>query len=159
MIRFRTRYVIPALALALAACAEKLLDQPFEKSSEETKNQQPARIYEPGKVSSISLEAFFELQQVGKALVFDARPGFLYHLDHIPGAIHLPRQRGDAHIRKLETNIKSALAAGKTIVVYCSGINCPDAMTVATQLSAFGYPVAVFSGGWDAWKYADLPTE
>jgi hypothetical protein len=32
-------------------------------------------------------------------------------------------------------------------------------MTVANHLSGFGYPAAVFAGGWDAWKNADLPSE
>lgn len=174
MIRFRTRHALPAVALALAACAEKPLGPPFEGSAdgahlntaarqqvspEPPKNQQPARIISQGKVSSISLEQFFALHQSGKALVFDARPGFFYHLGHIPRAIHLPRQSGDGPIRKLETEIKTALSAGKTIVVYCSGLNCPDALAVATQLSRLGHSSTVFSGGWDAWKEADMPTE
>ncbi len=174
MIRFRTRHAIPALALALAACAEKPLASPFEgsadgphldaaaiqkASTEKPKNQKPTPAISRGKVSTISLERFFALQQSGKALVFDARPGFFYHLGHIPGAIHLPKQNCDAQIRNRETEIKSALAKGKTIVVYCSGLNCPDAMTVASRLSVFGHPAAVFSGGWDAWKDADLPSE
>jgi rhodanese-related sulfurtransferase len=174
MIRFRTRLAIPALALALVACAEKPLGQPFDGSADEPhldaaarqkaspekpKSQKPVRTIRRGAVSSISLEPFFALQQSGKALVFDARAGFFYHLGHIPGAIHLPKQNCDKLIRERETEIKAALAAGKTIVVYCTSRNCPDAMTVANHLSGFGYPAAVFAGGWDAWKNADLPSE
>ncbi len=171
MIRFRTRHAIPALALALAACAEKPLAPPFKVSADgshldaaalqkaSVEKPKPARVHSRGKVSSISLEPFFALQQSGKTLIFDARPGFFYHLGHIPGAIHLPKQNCAAQIRELETKIKTALAADKTIVVYCTGLNCPDAMTVATQLAGYGHPTTVFSGGWDAWKDADLPSE
>lgn len=174
MIRFRTRHAIPVLALALAACAEKPLVQPFERfpygshldpsapqnaSPEKPKDPKPIRTISRGEISSISLEQFFALQQSGKALVFDARPGFFYHLGHIPGAIHLPKKNRDYQIRNRQTEIKSALATGKIIIVYCSGRNCPDAMTVATQLSVFGHPAAVFSDGWDAWKDADMPSE
>lgn len=174
MIRLRTRHAIPFLALALVACAERPLAPPFKGSAdgphldpsapkknspEKPKDLNPARTSNWGVVSTISFERFFALQQSGKALVFDARSGFFYHLGHIPGAIHLPKQNCDEQIRNRETQIKSALATGKTIVVYCTGLNCPDAMTVASRLSVFGHPAAVFSGGWDAWKDADMPSE
>jgi rhodanese-related sulfurtransferase len=174
MIRFRTRHAIPALALALAACVEKPLGPPFEGSTDgphldpaarpktspnNPQSPKPVRKNSRVAVSSISLENFFALQQSGKALVFDARLGFFYHLSHIPGAIHLPKQNCANLIRQRETEIKAALAAGKIIVVYCSSSNCPDAMSVATQLAGFGYPTAVYAGGWDAWKDADLPSE
>ncbi len=65
----------------------------------------------------------------------------------------------DEAIHEKEAEIKSALAAGKTLVVYCSGPGCPDARTVAMHISGFGYPASVFSGGWKAWQEAELPTE
>lgn len=174
MIRFRTKHAVPVLALAISACAGKPLATPFEgtadgphldpsahqnTSPEKPKKPKSGRTINRGVVSFISLEQFFTLQQSGKALVFDARLGFFYHLGHIPGALHLPKQNCERLIRERETEIKTALAAGKTIIVYCTGLNCPDARTVANQLSGFGYPAAVFSGGWDAWKDADLPSE
>lgn len=112
-----------------------------------------------GEVNSISLEQFFELHQSGKALVFDARPGFFYNLGHIPGAVHLPKGNCDEEIHKREAEIKAALASGKTLVVYCTSLTCPDARTVARHLSGFGYPASIFSGGWDAWKEAGMPVE
>ena len=112
-----------------------------------------------GKVSSIPLEDFFALQQSGKVLIFDARPSFIYKLGHIPGAINLPKNRCAEAIAAREPEIKAALAAGKTIVVYCSSLTCPDARTVAMHISGFGHPASVFSGGWDAWKTAELPVE
>lgn len=113
-----------------------------------------------GKLTTVSLEQFFTMQQAGTAMIFDARPAFFYSLGHVPGAIHLPRSKNcDEAIHSRESEIKEALAAGKTLVVYCSGPGCPDARTVAMHISGFGYPVAVFSGGWDAWKEAGMTTE
>ena len=110
-----------------------------------------------GEVSSISLTGFFALQQSGKALIFDARAAFFYQLGHIPGAINLPKNHCDESIAARESEIKTALATGKSLIVYCSSITCPDARTVAIHISGFGYPVKIFSGGWEAWKEADLP--
>ncbi|RYD17495.1 MAG: hypothetical protein EOP88_26285 [Verrucomicrobiaceae bacterium] len=112
-----------------------------------------------GKVSSISLTDAFTLQQSDKAVVYDARPHFFYVLGHLPGAISLPKVNCDAEIVKREAEIKSAVASGKTIVVYCTNFACPDARTVAMHLADFGYSSSTLSGGWDSWKEAGLPTE
>lgn len=121
--------------------------------------KKPPRMNGRGELTSISLEQFFALQQEGKALVYDARPAFFHGLSHIPGAISLPKANCDEAIHNRESEIKAALAAGKTIVVYCTSITCPDARAVATHISGFGYPASIFSGGWDAWKDAGMPTE
>lgn len=173
MIRSRLM-LTAATALALAACAEKPAGPPFDGASGNAQAgpealpkpaagkpafKKPIRMNGRGEVTSISLEKFFELHQTGQTLVFDARPGFFHSLGHIPGAVSLPKHRCDEAIAKREAEIKAALAAGKTIVVYCTGITCPDARTVARHISGFGYPASVFSGGWDAWKDAGMPTE
>ncbi|MDP3851615.1 MAG: rhodanese-like domain-containing protein [Luteolibacter sp.] len=113
----------------------------------------------PGKLSSISMEDFFLLHESGKTLLFDARPSLIYRMGHIPGAINLPKSRCDERIAVRGAQIRGALAAGKTIVVYCTGITCPDAHTVAMRLSSSGHPASVFSGGWDSWKEAGMPVE
>ena len=117
------------------------------------------RSSERGRVTSISMSELFALQQSGKVLIYDARPSFFYHLGHLPGAISLPKDGGDAEIQKHESEIKAAIAIKKPIVVYCTNLLCADARTVASHLSSFGYSSAVMSGGWDAWKEAGLPTE
>lgn len=162
MIRLRARLSISLLALVFASCVEPQV--PAAIPSEAAAPEKPAfkkqpRMHDRGRISSLSLEEFFTLHQSGKALVFDARPGFFYSLGHIEGAIHLPKTNCDEQIHQRDAEIKAALAAGKTLVVYCSGPGCPDARTVATHLSGFGHPVSIFSGGWDAWKKADLPAE
>lgn len=119
----------------------------------------PPRMNGRGKITSISLTELFPLQQSGQVLIFDARPGYFYNLGHLPGAVSLPKMNCDAQITKREDEIKAALAAKKTIVVYCTNLLCPDARTVANHLASFGYSSSVLSGGWDSWKESGLPTE
>jgi rhodanese-related sulfurtransferase len=111
------------------------------------------------KVSSISLTELFELQQSDKVLLFDARPRIFYSLGHLPGAISLPKVNCDQQIMKHQAEINSAIAAQKSIVVYCTNMACPDARTVAMHLADCGYPCSTLLGGWESWKESGLPTE
>lgn len=155
-----------ALALAHTACAPKSQprgeNQPahiLNQSTNTIPQKKPVRMNGRGDLSSISLEEMFALQGSGNALIFDARPGYLFHLGHIPGAESLPKSDCENTIAKMDDRLKSAVAAGKTIVVYCSGIMCPDARTVATHISGYGHPAKIFSGGYESWKKAGLSTE
>ncbi len=112
-----------------------------------------------GKLSSISLSDCFTRQQSGEIILFDARPAFFYALGHIPEAISMPKDGGEAAIDKHEAQIKSALAAGKTVVVYCTNLLCPDARAVAIRLNDRGYNASTLTGGWESWKEAGLATE
>lgn len=155
---------LAVMAIVLAACADKpALAPPTsslpEKPQAEEKFDKPVLMNGRGKISSIALEDFFLLHQSGKTLVIDARPSIFHQFGHIPGAISLPAKNCDPAIARREAEIKAAIADGKTIVTYCSGLLCPDARTVASHISGFGYPASVFSGGWDAWKDAGMPTE
>ncbi|MFT4176065.1 MAG: rhodanese-like domain-containing protein [Luteolibacter sp.] len=164
--------LIAATALILGACAPqesrkttaptpaKPLPAKVEKKPE-TAYKKPVRMNGRGKIGSISLEEFFALHQADQVMLYDARPAFFYRLGHIPGAINLPVHNNDVDtpIHRQEAEIKAALAKGKTIVTYCTGITCPDARSLAIHFSGFGYPVKIFSGGWNAWKDAGMPTE
>ncbi len=116
----------------------------------------PVRLSVPAEVSVISLSDFFTLEQSGKALIYDARAAFFYHLGHIPGAINLSKNHCDASITARAPEITAAIAAGKTVVVYCSNTRCPDARAVAAHLANAGYPTKIFPGGWEEWRTADL---
>ena len=153
-----SKIVAAALAVGMASCAPPAQQTPVKKAPPPTVKE-PARLNGRGKITSISLTELFALQESGQALIFDARPGFFYTLGHIPGAISLPKDGCDGEIDKRETEIKAALAAKKTIVVYCTNATCPDARTVAMHLSSFGYPSSTFGGGWDSWKESGLPVE
>lgn len=114
---------------------------------------------ERGEVSSVSIDRLFELQQAGTALIYDARPSLFYNQGHIAGAINTPKSVIEDVIKVREPEFKAAKAAGRPIVVYCTGPLCSDARTVARHLASRGYSSSVYTGGWDEWKAAGLPTE
>lgn len=154
------RVFLLACSFAVCACApdrEQVDPIPDTTAAKETKFKKPIRMNGRGEVSSISFEEFFALQESGKVLLYDARLPIFYRIGHIPGAINIPLHDCDTTIHEREEEIKSALAEGKTIVTYCSGITCPDARSLARHISGFGYPASVFSGGWQAWTDAGLP--
>lgn len=162
MILYRISRSSVCLAFALTACAgptQPALTAKQDSPAAKVPFKKPVRMNGRGKISSVSLSEFFALQQAGKAMIFDARPAFFYHLGHVPGAIHLTKSNCDEAIAQREPAIQAALAKGKSIIVYCSSFTCPDARSVAIHISGFGYPVKIFSGGWDEWKTADMPSE
>ena len=161
MSRGVSSHVLLAGVLALSACGTTPPARPPADSAAPATEpfKKKPRLNGRGEIRSISLEEFFLLHQSGQCVVFDARPAFFYHLGHVPGAISLPKSSCDEAIHRREVELKAALAEGKTLVVYCTGMMCPDARAVARHLSGFGYPASVFSGGWDAWTEAGMPTE
>ena len=79
-----------------------------------------------GEISSITLSEVFSLQQSGQAMIFDARPAFFHGMGHIPGAVNIPAKNCDPVIHAREQEIKAAVDAGKTLIVYCTSPTCPD---------------------------------
>ena len=148
-----------ALALILTACRVSPTDTAQPEGNGSAPIKKPAAEKQRAEISAINLETFFQLHQSDKALVLDARPSFIYHFGHVPGAINLPKNHCDEAIAKRDSELRGAIKAGKTIVVYCTGVDCPDARTVANHLSDSGIPASVFEGGWDAWHDAGLPVE
>jgi rhodanese-related sulfurtransferase len=118
--------------------------------------QRPAGM---GKLTRIALGDFFAKQQAGTALTFDVRPAFFYRLGHVPGAISWPKNQYEASLSGHLVEIDTATAAGKTVVLYCTDLACPDARTVGTRLAERGLSVTLLEGGWEAWKSGELPTE
>lgn len=160
MIRTKKTWLIPVLGLlTIHSCASHRQESIKATEQKVVAKRDAARLNGRGKVTSIELTDFYALQQSGKVLVYDARPGFFYQLGHLPAAVHLPKSGCDEQIVKQEADIKAALAAQKTIVVYCTNRLCPDARTVAIHLADFGYSAAVLEGGWENWKETGLPTE
>ncbi len=164
MIPVAQRLLAATMLLGISSCIQPVHQHMTDPPPSETNKapaapKKPVRMNGRGKITSISMEDLFSLQQSDKALIFDARPAFFYHLGHVPGAISMPKSNCDAEIVKREGQIKSALAAGKTVVVYCTSFTCPDARSVAIHLADFGYSSSTMPGGWDAWKESGLPTE
>ena len=113
----------------------------------------------PGTVTPIPLATFFPLQQSNTALIYDVRPGFSYRIGHIPGAQSWPKSQFDAQLAPREAEIRSAVAAKRPVILYCTDLSCPDSAKVATRLATLGHSVSILEGGFATWKAADLPTE
>lgn len=108
----------------------------------------------PGTVTRMPLGTLYQLTQGNAGLIYDVRPTIFYKLGHIPGAISFPKDSFEKDIAKHEVKIKDAIKNQTPVVIYCTDLACPDAITVANQLSARGHNVSVLQGGYAAWKSA-----
>ena len=55
---------------------------------------------------------------------------------------------------------RTGLPRDTAIVVYCSGLACPQSHAAGDKLTTLGYTnVRVFAGGLEAWKEAGLPVQ
>jgi len=105
-----------------------------------------------GAITEVDLQRLLELQDGGKVLLVDVRPSLFYAMGHIPEAVSLPKKRYAAEYPKKKSALDEALAAGRVIVLYCTNVECPDGYSVAKLLSAEGYSVSLYKGGWEEWK-------
>ncbi len=164
MIRTAVTRLAPLSLLAVFSCAQPPDGSPEPDSiasAEKIESVEETNVATPqtGRVTRIMLGDLFQLQQANGALIFDVRPGFIYSLGHIPGAISWPKNSFKTQLAANESLIAAARAAKKPVVLYCVDFACPDARTVAGWLAERGHAVAVLEGGFDAWKTGDLPTE
>jgi rhodanese-related sulfurtransferase len=107
--------------------------------------------------ATIGLDEFRSIVQSKGALVLDARPSAFFDRGHVPGALNLARDNFAHDYRRLSGVLQDA--HDKPIIVYCSGGDCHDSRLVANALLSLGFSnVRVFTGGWDAWSAAGLPS-
>lgn len=107
--------------------------------------------------AAVGLAEFRSAVETKSALILDARPSVFYERGHVPGARNLARDDFARDYRKLSGLLQSA--ADKPIIVYCSGGDCHDSRLVANALLTLGFTnVRVFTGGWEAWSAARLPS-
>jgi rhodanese-related sulfurtransferase len=112
---------------------------------------------EPGVPGLIGLEELRKLSS-GEVLIIDARPPLFFKRSHIPGAINIAKQYLARDISLSDPVLRRSGA--KRMIVYCAHDDCEDAQVVAEELSRIGFQrVAVYKGGWKAWKAAGLPEE
>lgn len=97
----------------------------------------------------------YQLVQSNAALVYDVRPPIFHKLGHIPSAINWPKSNMADGLAEHEPRIRAANSANTPVVIYCTDLACPDAITVATALAARGHKVSVLQGGYEAWKLAN----
>jgi rhodanese-related sulfurtransferase len=107
--------------------------------------------------ATVGLEEFRASVEGKSALILDARPSVFFEQGHVPGALSLAREDFALDYGRLSPVLKAA--GDKPIIVYCSGGECHDSRLVANALLTLGFPnVSIFTGGWDAWSAAGLPT-
>ena len=82
--------------------------------------------------------------------IIDVRDYDDYMLEHIPGAVHLPRNKWNTGI---------GLSRDAVNIVYCYSEDCHLAATAAVEFSSQGYSVMELEGGFDGWTQHNLPIE
>ena len=156
--------------LAIAALATGLVMNRYSRAPLPVVYQSPEQRFDaelttlvsapPFKIApaaTVGLEKFRSAVDSKNALILDARPSVFFAQGHVPGAINLARDDFARDYRHL-TGVLQA-AHDKPIIVYCSGGECHDSRLVANALLSLGFSnVTVFTGGWDAWSAAGLPT-
>lgn len=120
----------------------------------ETPDPKPAVAPRPGLITEVDLGRLIGLRDAGKVLLVDVRPAMFYRMEHIPGAVSLPKKTFDSSWPGRKSDVDAAVAAGKVVVLYCANEECPDGYAVAKRLSPLGYAVSIYKGGWDEWKMA-----
>ena len=131
---------------------------PSERLQGELTRLVAAPPFESFPVETIALDEFRPAVESKDGLIIDARSSSFYQRGHVPGAINVARDEFARDYVRLRSSLEKSKEA--TIVVYCSGGDCHDSKMVAQALTSLGYSqVKVFTGGWDAWTAAGLPTE
>jgi rhodanese-related sulfurtransferase len=107
--------------------------------------------------ATVGLDEFRSAVDAKSTLILDARPSVFFEQGHVPGALNLARDDFAHDYRSLSGVLEAA--HDKPIIVYCSGGDCHDSRLVANALLSLGFSnVRVFTGGWDAWSAASLPS-
>jgi rhodanese-related sulfurtransferase len=119
-----------------------------------TEKVEEAAPMKPGGVTRMPLGDLYQLVQSKAALIYDVRPAFAYALGRVPGAVNWPKSKFDEGLPQHEPRIRAANEANTPVVIYCTDLACPDAVTMATALAARGHSVSVLQGGYEAWKIA-----
>ena len=83
-------------------------------------------------------------------VIVDVRAAEDFARGHIPGAIHLPKEKWDK---------PEGLSKDKTNVVYCYTQQCHLAANACVQFAGRDYPVMELEGGFEAWKESQLDIE
>jgi len=149
---------LPVISVMLLCCAEppgKTIPPLDPSKAPAAEKKAPVVPMKPGGVTRMPLGDLYQLVQSNAALVYDVRPALYYKLGHVPGAISWPKTNFATGLAQNEPLIRAANSADTPVVIYCTDLACPDAVTVATALAERGHSVSVLQGGYEAWKIAN----
>ncbi|GAA5495062.1 hypothetical protein Rhal01_01232 [Rubritalea halochordaticola] len=134
---------------------EAVLVKAKQESQDVPKKEDSAPV-KKGEITQASIEQVFELKTQGRAVLIDTRPSIFFALGHIDGAESFPLKEFTEIKGKLFARVKQVKSEGKTVIIYCANVKCPDSHKMAVQLAEQGYDVSVFKEGWELWKEAGL---
>ena len=97
-----------------------------------------------------------QMIETREVVLLDVRSKDAYDMGHLPGAYSFPLADFDDDFPVLLDLVKKDSA----LLVYCSGVECPDSHTFATQLLALKFAkVRVYAGGFREWQEMGFETE
>jgi rhodanese-related sulfurtransferase len=103
-----------------------------------------------------SADDCLQLLQADKAVFLDAREAALYKLGHLPGALHVPKEKADQYLPQLI----GLERGGKVLIAYCDGQGCMKAEELMKILQGKGVRApGLFSDGWQGWMEKGLPID
>ncbi len=140
-------FIILFLSISIGLIYNEARDKPLDLIGDfDEKTDSLLEAYEE---KTITADELFYYISNAEAVIFDARDNEYYKEGHIPFAISLP-------IRKFDTvfdTLKGILNQTKTIIVYCSGVDCTDSTDLAEKLYQLKYKnIFVYKGGIIEWK-------
>lgn len=83
--------------------------------------------------------------------ILDVRPIEEYNAGHVPGAINIPIEELQQHLKDFEP--------GQEVIAYCRGPHCILAFDAVAQLRQEGLEARRLENGFPEWKVAGLPVE
>lgn len=87
----------------------------------------------------------------GLVTVVDVRPPEEYASGHLPGAVNMPLETLESHLKELKSS--------QEIVAYCRGPHCVLAFDAVERLRKRGLKARRLEDGYPEWKLAGLPVE
>ena len=103
-----------------------------------------------------SADDCLQLLQAGKAVFLDAREAALYKMGHLPGALHVSKEKAEQYLPQLI----GLERGGKVLIAYCDGLGCKKAEELLRTLQGRGIrALGLFADGWQGWMEKGLPID
>ena len=134
--------IVP-LSTALRTVAERRLADLGQLVRDEFKDRSDAE--------AVGMAELLERSRRNDVVVLDTRPANEYRAGHIPGALSVPVDELQKHLRRLPKR--------KEFVAYCRGPYCVYADRAVEILKASGRRARRLKEGFPEWKAAGLPVE